>query len=114
MFLGKLVMTEKDLKKCKYNSVILGKDLKDGMFLIDLDDWEDPDSEQFVFEVSEVVITEEKVSFREVAYDHTHKRTIDRIHEIFRKPYEPQMRAFFPTLRAGLKLGIKLRDIEMT
>ena len=57
MFLGKLVMTEKDLKKCKYNSVILGKDLKDGMFLIDLDDWEDPDSEQFVFEVSEVVVT---------------------------------------------------------
>lgn len=107
-------MTRKDLKKCKYNSVILGVDLKDGMFLIDDDDWETSGPEQFVFEVSDVVITEEEITFREVAFDWVNKRTIDRIHTISRSPVEPQLRAFFPTLRAGLKFGIKLRDIMMT
>ena len=105
-------MTTKDVLRCKYTAIIKAIDLKEGMLLIDEDDCDDPHTMTHVFEVSNVVVTEELVSWREIAFDDFPKRTVDFNHGIYRTYEEPEIPVYFPTIKKGLEFGIKRKDIK--
>ena len=107
-------MTKDDFEKIQFNADIYAKDLKDGMKIIDEDDCDKPDAISYVFDVSEVVVTKEKVTFREIAYGKNKQIIYDFIHEIFREPEEPMLTVFFSSVEEGKKFGIAKDKIQTT
>ncbi len=107
-------MTLDDLEKIQFNADIYAKDLKEGMKIIDEDDCDKPDSISYVFEVSEVVVTKEKVSFRAVTYGKDEKIIHDFTYGLFREPEEPMLTVFFSSVEEGEKFGIAKDKIKTT
>ena len=101
-----------DLEKIQYNATIFAKDLKVGMRLMDEDDPDRPEPESFIFEVVEVKVSDEIVTYREVACGDNGKVIHDFAYDLFRKPEEPKITVFFSSIEEALKFGIKEKDIE--
>ena len=107
-------MTIDDLEKIQFNADIYAKDLKEGMKIIDEDDCDKPDAISYVFEVSEVVVTKEKISFRAIAYGRGGKIIHDFTYGLFREPEEPMLTVFFSSVEEGVKFGIAKDKIQTT
>jgi hypothetical protein len=106
-------MSIEDLKKIQYNADIFAKDLKDGMKIIDEDDCDKPDAISYVFEVSNVVATKEKITFRAVAYGRKNEIIHDFTYDLYREPEEPIITVFFESIKEGLSYGL-CKDIIQT
>lgn len=101
-------MMKEDLLKCMYTANIYAKDFKEGMRFIDAEDWDDPNSMLHVFEVKNVAVTKEKVTFEATAYDPIENKSFHFFHEIIRaKDEKPVMTVYFPTIEKGLEFGIR-------
>ena len=107
-------MTIDDLEKIQFNADIYAKDLKDGMKIIDEDDCDKPDAISYVFEISEVVVTKEKVSFRAVTYSKDGKIIHDFTYGLFREPEEPMLTVFFSSIEEGKRYGLFKDKIKST
>lgn len=100
-------MTKKELKESRYYITIDAKDLKDGMKIIDEDDCDDPKSEIHVLTVSNIRVSDEKITFRAVGIG---KR--DYTYELFREPEEPMISVYFSSVEEGLYFGFPLNYIK--
>ena len=105
-------MTVSDLLKCRYTANVCPKDLKDGMLVIEAEDWDDPNSLTHVSELKGVVVTKEKITFEATAIDPFKNRVLHFMHEIIDPYDEPVMTVYFPTIKKGLQFGVKRNDIR--
>ncbi len=105
-------MKKEDLKLIKYNASISVNDIKIGMIIIDVIEQDDNDTKIYVFDVLDVDTTsKDEITFKARAVDRDKDKVHDYIYDVDR---DTKLTVYFPSIKEGLKFGIKRKDIEIT
>ena len=84
------------------------------MKILDEDDCDKPDAIWHVFEISNVVVTKEKITFRAVAYGRSNEIIRDFTYDLYREPEDPIITVYFESIEEGVSYGLSKDNIQTT